>query len=49
MYIVTATKLSCVAEITAVLPEFDDPNIDKNEALTGVLGITLLFLLWPRC
>jgi len=32
------TILPFSEDLDAVLPDFDDPNIDKDEALEGVLG-----------
>ena len=31
-----------VADTALALPNFDDPNIDKDEAIAGVLGICFL-------
>jgi hypothetical protein len=30
------------AHATLILPDFDDPNIDKDEAIAGILGVYFL-------
>jgi hypothetical protein len=32
------------ADAALILPDFDDPNIDKDEAVAGVLGIPVVLL-----
>jgi hypothetical protein len=46
-------KHNTVTEVDAleadVLPEFDDPNLDKETAIAGILGASFNIMVFDEC